>query len=112
MNFGKQCENWATAYAIRQLNWQVMARNVYSRHGELDLICKDENGWVFVEVKGRRSDTFGSGVELVTSGKLRRLKKCIQLWMNQAGWLNWRLELWEITEYSKAHLQLERFSIL
>lgn len=113
MNFGKQCENWAADYAGRQLNWQVMAQNVYSRHGELDIVCKDEEGWVFIEVKGRRSDRFGAGYELVSSAKFRRLKKCIQLWMNQEGWLNWRLELWVIKE--SAHLgimELERLELL
>lgn len=96
MNFANQCEQWATDYAAHQLGWSVVARNVHSRHGELDLVCRDEEEWVFVEVKGRRGDSFGSGEELVSPAKLRRLHQCIALWMRQHGWAEWRLELWEV----------------
>lgn len=96
MNFGKQCEDWAAEYAEQILGWSVVARNIHSRHGELDLVCHDGQQWQFVEVKGRRNDRFGSGLELVSPAKIRRIKKCISLWMQKEGWTDWGLELWEL----------------
>jgi Holliday junction resolvase-like predicted endonuclease len=97
MNFGKQCEDWAAEHAQQMLGLNLVARNVYSRHGELDLICHDGTQWRFIEVKGRRSDHFGLGLETVSPVKIRRLKKCISLWMQSKGWGPWSLELWFVT---------------
>ena len=98
MNFANQCEQWATDYAGYQLGWNVVARNVHSRYGELDLICHDGETWIFIEVKGRRDDRFGSGEEMANPAKLKRIHKCIALWMQEHGWAEWRLELWEVHE--------------
>jgi putative endonuclease len=108
MNLGKQCEDWAAEYAERILGWRIMARNVYSRNGELDLICHDGIRWIFIEVKGRRTDRFGSGLELVTPVKFKRLKKCISLWMQEEGWGEWSLELWEV----RPGPEINRFTLL
>lgn len=104
MQFGKKCENWAAEYAGHALGWRVHARNVYSRHGEIDLVCHDGRAWRFIEVKGRRGDQFGSGLELITPAKIRRLKSCIALWMQKEGWGQWHLDLWCIN--SEGEIQI------
>src|SRR4051812_4023272 len=40
---------------LRALGYQIIARNVRSRYGELDLIAIDQGCYVFVEVRTRRS---------------------------------------------------------
>ncbi len=97
MNFGKECEIRAAFYATQILMWDLRAANVHSRYGEIDLVCLHDGKWIFIEVKGRCSDTFGSEEELLDYAKIHRLKKCIALWMRKEGWRDWHLELWEMS---------------
>lgn len=55
------------------------------RGGEIDLIMREGNTWVFVEVRYRRSDTYGTAAESVTPRKRRRLLRAPQVWLAQRG---------------------------
>ncbi|CAJ1000181.1 hypothetical protein SODG_005721 [Sodalis praecaptivus] len=55
------------------------------RGGEIDLIMREGITWVFVEVRYRRSDTFGTTAESVTARKRRRLLRAAQVWLAQRG---------------------------
>jgi len=60
----------------------ILARNVYFRGGELDIVAQKEGVIHFVEVKS------GSGFEPVynlTPAKLRRLIKGAQVWLKKEG---------------------------
>lgn len=50
---GRRGEQLAATYLQRR-GYTVLARNVRSRHGELDLIVSDARALVFVEIKTRR----------------------------------------------------------
>ncbi len=52
---------------------QLLERNFRSRGGEIDLIMRQGNTLVFVEVRYRQSCRYGSPVETVTATKQRRL---------------------------------------
>jgi putative endonuclease len=69
-------ERAAEAELVRR-GLRVIARNERTRFGEIDLICRDRGGFVFVEVKTRRA-------EAVDRRKLRRLARL------GAGWLAMR----------------------
>ncbi len=49
------------------------ASNVSLRGGELDLIMRDGQTWVFVEVRYRRNDIFGGVAASVTYRKQQRV---------------------------------------
>jgi putative endonuclease len=56
----------------------LVARNAAFRGGELDLVMRERqpstgDTLVFVEVRYRRSDTFGGGAASIDAGKRRRL---------------------------------------
>jgi putative endonuclease len=51
----------------------VVARNVRSRFGEIDLVCRDGDTLVFVEVRLRRSPRYGGAAESITAAKRARL---------------------------------------
>lgn len=51
----------------------LLVRNVRTGHGELDLVTRRGELIVFVEVKTRRSDAFGSPEAAVTPAKQRNL---------------------------------------
>ena len=62
--------------------WRVIERNWRSRHGELDIIALDDDGYlVFVEVKTRRSTRFGTPAEAVTPRKQRHLRLASCEWL-------------------------------
>ena len=52
---------------------RTLASNVNFRFGELDLVMRDGDTVVFVEVRYRRSAAFGGGFASVDAGKRRRL---------------------------------------
>lgn len=51
----------------------ILARRYRTRFGEIDIIARDGDTIVFVEVKARDNDAFGGGAAAVTSGKQRRI---------------------------------------
>ena len=53
--------------------WCADCQCAQARHGELDLVMRDGDTVVFVEVRYRRSAAFGGGFASVDAGKRRRL---------------------------------------
>lgn len=51
----------------------IVERNFRKRYGEIDIIALDGDTLVFVEVKTRRSNSFGEALEAITSSKIRKL---------------------------------------
>ncbi|HFQ13242.1 MAG TPA: YraN family protein [Gammaproteobacteria bacterium] len=69
---GRETEALACAY-LQARGLRLLERNYSTAAGEIDLIMTDRHCLVFVEVRYRRSDRFGSGAETVTAGKQRKL---------------------------------------
>ncbi|NLI75244.1 MAG: YraN family protein [Candidatus Riflebacteria bacterium] len=51
----------------------IVARNVRTRYGELDLVARDRDTLVFVEVRARTHVAHGDPLETVTRGKQAKL---------------------------------------
>jgi putative endonuclease len=58
---------------LEQHGLRLLTRNFRCRGGELDLVMQDQDELVFVEVRGRRNDRFGSAAESVDRSKQQRL---------------------------------------
>ena len=56
--FGKKGENIA-AKALRKRGYRILEKNYRAPMGEIDIIAKDKDVIVFVEVKTRSSDSYG-----------------------------------------------------
>lgn len=69
---GAQAERYARC-RLEQAGLRFVAANMRIRGGEIDLIMLDRFTWVFVEVRYRRSDSYGTAAESVTPRKCRRL---------------------------------------
>jgi len=69
---GARAEALAASYLASQ-GLALVARNVRSRFGEIDLVCRDGATLVFVEVRLRRSARFGGAAESITAAKRARL---------------------------------------
>lgn len=59
----------------------LIDRNVASNLGEIDLIMRDADTYVFVEVKARTSTHFGGAHAAITPHKLSKLKRAIELYL-------------------------------
>ena len=61
----------------------LVARNFRCRAGELDLILRDGEQLVFVEVRSRRSSQFGTPAESVTHSKQQRLLRAAAFYLQR-----------------------------
>ncbi|MGB3726274.1 MAG: YraN family protein [Glaciecola sp.] len=50
--------------------------------GELDLIFRDQEQWVFVEVKYRSNTEYGTAAEYFTANKRQKMHKAIMCYLN------------------------------
>ncbi len=69
---GQQAEHSAEAHLSRA-GLQTLARNWRARGGELDLVMRDGEMLVFVEVRARSSAAFGGAAGSITASKQRRV---------------------------------------
>jgi putative endonuclease len=69
---GSHWERAAESF-LQDRGLQPLARNFHSRFGEIDLVMLDGAALVFVEVRYRRVDRFGSGADTVNRAKQRKL---------------------------------------
>ena len=112
--FGNRGERKAARF-LRKQGFRIIARQYANRHGEIDLIARDGDSIVFVEVKTRRSDSAGLPFEAVTSEKQRKMTNTALVWLKRRGLLESRSRfdvvsiLWpedsktpEITHYKNA----------
>jgi len=72
-NLGRDGEETAVRH-LEHLGYVVVGRNVRLPGGEIDVICKDKDVFVFVEVKARSSTRFGSAISAVDARKRRTLR--------------------------------------
>lgn len=61
------------AQILREHGYLILERNFHSRYGEIDLICRKDRYLVFVEVKYRKTKSFGVPQEAVDTVKQRRI---------------------------------------
>jgi putative endonuclease len=69
---GSSAEDIACGY-LEKRGLRLVARNYRCRTGEIDLIMRDGEDLVFVEVRYRKYDAFGSAAETVSSAKRTRI---------------------------------------
>jgi putative endonuclease len=71
---GKQGEDIAVAH-LRKTGYQIVAQNYRCLYGEVDIIARDGDTIVFIEVKSRKSETFGQPQEAVGLEKQKKLSR-------------------------------------
>jgi len=91
-------ERAAEAELVRR-GLRIVARNERTRFGEIDLICRDRDGYVFVEVKTRRAGSFVAAAEAVDRRKLGRIARLGVGWLAMRGQRHarWRIVIAALT---------------
>jgi putative endonuclease len=70
---------------LEQAGYAVLARNVRLPGGEIDVIARERDVIVFVEVKARGSRRFGSALAAVDARKRRTLRALAADWLQIAA---------------------------
>lgn len=75
---------WAAAHFLEELGYTLVDKNWrWGRRGEIDLVMREGDQIVFVEVKTRRSLTSGTALEAVDKRKLRQLRRLGAAWSSE-----------------------------
>lgn len=81
---GQIAEQLACDY-LKQQGLKLITRNYHCRRGEIDLIMRDGNTLVFIEVRYRRSQRFGGAIESVTRDKMTKIITTAEHYIQQSA---------------------------
>jgi putative endonuclease len=85
--FGKESESTAVKHLKKQ-GYKIIEQNYRTKLGEIDIIAKEKNTIVFVEVKSRKSDSYGNPKYALTPKKMRKISMVALYFLkitNQSG---------------------------
>jgi len=75
----------AAARHLEALGFRILDRRFRTRAGEIDLVAEESGTLVFVEVKTRASDRFGSPAEAVDARKRSRLLRAARVYLTRVS---------------------------
>jgi putative endonuclease len=81
---GAKAEQAVREY-LSQHGIEIMEMNYRCRQGEVDVIARDDKYYVFIEVKYRNSNRYGSPQEAVGLAKQRRISKAAYYYLYSHG---------------------------
>ena len=84
---GQAGEELATAY-LEKAGYKILIRNYRQKCGEIDIIAEDRGTLVFVEVKTRKSTSFGIPFAAVTEKKQRQIGRVAQVYLSSNNLFN------------------------
>lgn len=81
---GSYGETQAINY-LKNLGYVILERNYRFNRSEVDIICEKGGVIVFVEVKKRMGDEYGSGIEAVDFNKVKKIVRLAQQYLRRRG---------------------------
>lgn len=78
-DLGRYGENRAANY-LQDRGYEIIDRNWRSREGEVDLVARERDFIVFIEVKTRNGAGFGHPFEAITKAKVARMRRLAANW--------------------------------
>jgi putative endonuclease len=82
--FGKRSEHLAAEF-LKRRGYHILETNYRSNAGEIDIIAREKGTIVFVEVKARSSNRFGSPKGAVTPAKQRKISMAALDYLKRSG---------------------------
>ncbi len=111
VRLGKAGEMLA-AQELVAAGYEIVTQNYRCPAGELDLITRHEEEWVFVEVRTRSSKTFGTPEESITPSKQQRLIQCAEYYLDEHGLGDVPWRIYVVAVEMKLNGEVERFEII
>lgn len=85
VDIGRKAEKAASTY-LEMRGFVVLERNWRRPRCEIDIIAEKDNTIYFVEVKYRRNDNQGGGLEAITPTKLKQMRFAATSWLVESKW--------------------------
>ncbi len=87
---GLEGEQQAVDY-LKKLGYEIVQRNFSCKLGEIDIIAKDKDYLVFVEVKSRINTKFGMPFEAVNKQKIKNIIAVAKFYLLSKKMYNWNV---------------------
>lgn len=104
---GSKGEEIACNY-LKKLGWKILEKNFrYSKYAEIDIIAKETNTIVFVEVKTRTTSNFGHPLEAINTKKINNIYKAALSYLQstQERYENYRIDIISILGNSNPKIE-------
>ena len=82
---GRKAEELAAVF-LQAKGLTIIEKNFRAKVGEIDIVAKDKDEIIFVEVRARASREFGGAAASVGGAKRRKLIRAASLWLQVRGW--------------------------
>ena len=56
---------------LENMNYEILDKNYKTKFGEIDIIAKDNEEYVFIEVKTRKSNEYGEPIDAINKNKIK-----------------------------------------
>ena len=89
---GQAGEDLAAIF-LGDLGYQILARNLKTRYGEVDILARDHVTTVIVEVKTKTSLAFGQPYEMVHTKKQAKLRLLAIDLATKNNWSDYRIDV-------------------
>lgn len=66
-------------FKVIELNWKT-------KYCEIDIVAEKDKAMYFIEVKYRRTNQQGFGLDYITSKKLKQMSFAAEMWVSNHGW--------------------------
>ncbi len=94
--YKKEIGAWGEGFAadwLTEHGFTVLARNVRTPYGEIDIVAQQGDVTVFVEVKSRTSDSMGLPEISITSRKQRHMLAAAEYHAAENGIDHWQIDV-------------------
>jgi putative endonuclease len=106
MNHHQRIGKWGEETAVTYLTergYEILARNVRTPYGEIDIVAKQGDALIFVEVKTRTSSTMGLPEESITPRKRQHMISTAEHYAAEYEIDHWQIDV--ISIEGKPNLQ-------
>jgi putative endonuclease len=89
LEFGKLGEETASDF-LKASGYKIIVKNYKTKFGEIDIIAKEKDTLVFIEVKTRHTDEFGGPLAAVNKFKQNQISKAALTFLKEKNFLEKR----------------------
>ena len=109
IKIGREGEQQAAEY-LKSLGWEILHANYRYGRSEIDIIARDADSLVFVEVKRRKNADYGYPEQSVTQKKIEMLRSGAEGYLNEEEWTGpIRFDIVSIIGYQKSTPEIVLF---
>ena len=90
---------------LRRQGMRIQEKRYRTAHGEIDLIARDGNTLVFIEVKTRPRGRLDSGLTAVTAEKRGHIRYAAREYLRRYGQAEFRFDVIEISAAGLRHIK-------